>query len=87
MMTKAEITRALRLITSPAFKRDRGRLPIAVLANLAGLSRLTLYRARDGYVTDGVAELLSPLLEAILANDTRATRRQQRWMIEVSQDR
>ena len=47
---------------------------MSVIANLAGLSRLTLYRARDGYVTDGIAELLSPVLEAILANDTRAKR-------------
>ena len=74
MMTKAEVTRALRLVTSQEFRRQR-RFPIATLANLAGLSRMTLYRARDGYVPDRVADVLSPLLEAIAAApETSVTR-------------
>jgi hypothetical protein len=52
-----DIVRFLRLIGSPAC-RGAERVPLSIIANLTGLSRMTLYGARDGGpVSEDVAEL------------------------------
>jgi hypothetical protein len=52
----------LRLISSPAC-RGADRVPLAIVANMTGLSRQTLYRARDGrQVSADTAEVLTPLI-------------------------
>jgi hypothetical protein len=56
------IVRLLRLITSPAC-RDEKRVPLSATAAMCGVSRLTLYRARDsGRVSADTAELLTPIV-------------------------
>ena len=65
-MLPHEIQRALRLITSEAFRRER-YFPITALAGMSGLSRETIYQARNGNgITKRVAEALSPLLTDVL---------------------
>lgn len=82
MLSVYEIQHALRLITSPEFKRQ-GRFPIAVLAQLSGLSRQVIYRARDGYwITDRVTQVLSPLLKAIVSRELVARRGRWHWSVE-----
>src|SRR5215471_18474914 len=69
-MTPHEIQRALRLITS---KPQRQRFPITALAQLAGLSRETVYQARNGNgLTPRVVEVLWPLLRDILDGSLQA---------------
>jgi len=71
-MTPAEIQRALRLITS---KPQRQRFPITALAQLAGLSRETIYQARAGRgLTQRVVEALAPILASVLDGTLRARR-------------
>jgi len=82
-MQPHEIQRALRLITSTQFKRDR-RFPIAVLARLSGLSRAILYEARAGrYLTPRVIASLTPLLTAIIAGALRVERRERTWRVST----
>jgi hypothetical protein len=74
MLSAYEIQRSLRLITSASWKREK-RFPIALLANLAGVHRSSIYLARDGYyLTERVVAVLSPLLEAIVAGRLIAKR-------------
>lgn len=74
MLSPAEIQRALRLITSPEFKRAN-HFPITVLAHMCGLHRSSIYNARDGrHLTQRLAETLSPVLEDILAGKLQAQR-------------
>lgn len=67
------ITRWLRLIGSSACRGDK-RVPLAIVANLTGLSVRTLYRARDGAVTDDVAAILTPLIRQHEAGKLRLRR-------------
>jgi hypothetical protein len=72
-MTPREVQRALRLITSTEFRRQR-YFPISVLANMSGLSRECIYQARAGnLLTQRVVELLGPLLNDIIAGRMKAT--------------
>lgn len=80
-MTPHEIQRALRTITSRSFKRE-ARFPVAILAQLAGVHRATIYLARDGrMVTDRIAEALSPVLTAILNGQLTAKRGHRTWQV------
>jgi hypothetical protein len=67
------IVRFLRLIASSAC-RGSDRVPLSIIANLTGVSRLTLYRARDGHVTEETARLLSPLVRAYEAGKLKFRR-------------
>ena len=80
-MPPQEIVRALRLITSPEWKRTK-RIPITALANLAGLSRETIYQARNGKgLTQRVVETLAPLLRAVLNGDLEMIRGRFLWTV------
>ena len=68
-----QIVRFLRLIGSPACRGDK-RVPLAIIANLAGVSRLTLYRARDGRTSADTAEILTPIVRAFEAGKLRFRR-------------
>ena len=69
-MTAAEIQRALRLITS---KPQRQRFPVTTIAQLAGLSRETIYQARAGRgLTERVVEALAPVLRDVLTGSLQA---------------
>lgn len=71
-MTPHEVQRALRMITSPTWRRTK-RFPITVIANMSGLSRMTLYQARNGNrLTKHVVTVLSPILTDILAGKLKA---------------
>jgi len=82
-MKPHEIQRALRLITSNEFKRN-SRFPITVLAEMAGLSRTSIYRARNGtLLTNRVVTVLGPLLKDILSGCSIAYRG--RWLWSVAE--
>jgi hypothetical protein len=50
-------------------------VPLAIIANLTGLSRQTLYRARDGgQVSAETAEILTPLIRQYEAGKLRLRR-------------
>ncbi|MBO0710765.1 MAG: hypothetical protein J2P47_05735 [Acetobacteraceae bacterium] len=69
LLPAREIQRLLRLITSSEFKRNhrgRKRVAIAHIAAQCGLSRRSIYNARNGYVTERVQELLSELLPLLV---------------------
>jgi hypothetical protein len=68
-----QIVRFGRLINSP----DRGeqRVPLAIIANLTGVSHMTLYRTRfDGLVSAETTELLTPIVRAFEAGKLRFRR-------------
>ena len=76
-MSPADIQRALRWITSPESK-----FPLALVASLSGLSRMQLYRARDGNgITERVQSLLSPLLSDVLSGRVTAYRVRNEWRV------
>src|SRR5215471_8747278 len=78
-MTPHEIQRALRLITS---KPQRQRFPIETVAQLAGLSRETVYQARAGNgLTNRVVNALSPILTAIVTGELQAVRGRWLWTV------
>jgi hypothetical protein len=80
-MTPAEVQRALRSITSPAFQRKR-YFPVTVIAQMAGLSRETVRLARHGlWLTPRVVEALSPILSDVLAG--RLVARRNAWQVEA----
>jgi hypothetical protein len=50
-------------------------VPLSIIANLTGLSRMTLYRARDtGRVSADIAELLTPIVRAFEAGKLKFRR-------------
>lgn len=72
-MNASEVQRALRLITSASWKRTN-RFPITVLAAMSGLSRQTIYQARNGKgLTHRVVNVLSTPLRDILNGTLQAT--------------
>lgn len=80
-MSPSEVQRALRIITSPAWKRTK-RFPITVLANLANLSRETVYQARNGQgLTKRVVNVLSPLLTDIVSGRITAEQTGRTWSV------
>ena len=82
-MNASDVQRALRLITSPEFKRNN-RFPITVLANMSGLSRTAIYFARNGkLMTPRMIAVLSPLLTDILNGTSICFRG--RWLWSVKQ--
>lgn len=83
MLSPAEIQRALRLITSPEFKRSN-RFPMATIAQMAGVDRTSVYNARGGQlITPRIAAALSPILEAILAGKLRVERVNKHWQVKA----
>lgn len=71
-MTPAEVQRALRMVTSNEFRRDR-YFPVSVIANISGLSRECIYQARAGrLLTPRVVNVLSPILQDILSGKRKA---------------
>jgi predicted transcriptional regulator len=73
-MTGPEVQRALRLLTSPEYRRKH-HFPISVLANMSGLSRESIYQARNGnMLTPRVVTVLAPILKDIFAGKLIAKR-------------
>lgn len=63
LMSRAEIVRRLRLVTS---QRVRHRpLTMAAIAVRCGLSRMAVYRALNGEMSDLVVHLLSQVLSEL----------------------
>jgi hypothetical protein len=61
-LLRRRFSTSLRLITSPACRGEK-RVPLSLGANPTGLSRQTLYRARDGgQVTAETVKVLTPLI-------------------------
>jgi hypothetical protein len=48
VLPQRDILRFLRLITSPAYRREPERLPLSVVAAMCGVSRLALAAGRTG---------------------------------------
>ena len=67
LMTRDEIVRRLRLVTS---QRVRHRpLTMMMIASRCGLSRVAVYNARDGIMGDQVQYILSQVLREVPIND------------------
>jgi hypothetical protein len=89
LLTDAEIVRALRRFRYDPDFRGPKRVPIRVLAGLAGLSHMTLYEAmrpdlpmRPRRISGLTRIKLSGSLREILAGRLRFRRRRQVWEIE-----
>jgi hypothetical protein len=81
LLSKAEIVRALR-----RYSGDR-RVPLAVVASLAGLSRQTLYelmRGTSGVMTEATQARLSTAISEIEDGAVRIRRRGQRWEVDCA---
>lgn len=75
MLPGREIVRALRLITSPAYRREQGHIPMTVLAAMAGVDRTTLNWVRNEYRnTEDMRARLSPVIRAVLDGELRFRR-------------
>jgi hypothetical protein len=89
LLTDGEIVRALRRFRFDAEFREVKRVPIRVLAGLAGLSHQTLYQAMRPDLPMGPPKIstctrakLSGAITAILEGKLRFRRRNQVWEIE-----
>jgi len=83
-MAAADVVRYLRLLTSPQWKRTR-RFPVATIAQLAGVSRETVYQARRGNsLTPRVVAVLEPVLAAIVEGKVEVTRGRWYWSVKDS---
>jgi hypothetical protein len=91
LLSDAEIVRALRRFRyDPEFRRPK-RVPIRAVADLAGLSHMTVYEAmrpdlpqRPRRISELTRAKLSPTIIAILDGRLRFRRRKQVWTIEGS---
>ena len=89
LLSDAEIVRALRRFRYDPEFRGPKRVPIRVLAGLAGLSHMTLYEAmrpdlpaRPRRISELTRIKLSGAIREILAGRLRFRRRRQVWEIE-----
>ena len=89
LLTDAEIVRALRRFRYDPEFRGPKRVPVRVLAGLAGLSHMTLYEAmrpdlptRPKRISELTRIKLSGAIREILAGRLRFRRRRQVWEIE-----
>jgi hypothetical protein len=75
VLPQRDILRFLRLITSPAYRREPQRLPLSVVAAMCNVSRLALYRIIWlDRVSDEMAEVLTPIVRAYEAGKLRCRR-------------
>ena len=91
LLTDAEIVRALRRFRFDPEFRGPKRVPIRVLAGLAGLSHMTLYEAmrpdlpaRPRRISELTRIKLSGAIREILGGGLRFRRRRQVWEIDGS---
>jgi hypothetical protein len=92
LLTDAEIVRALRRFRYDSEFRGPKRVPIRVLADLIGVSRMTIYevmrpdlRTRSkGMISERTRAKLSPAIAAILDGRLRFRRTKHLWEIEGS---
>jgi hypothetical protein len=97
LLTDAEIVRALRRFRYDPEFRGPKRVPFRVLAELTGLSHVTLYEAmrpdmpmrpnlplRPGRISELTRAKVSPAIAAILEGQLRFRRRKQIWVVEGS---
>ena len=91
LLADAEIVRALRRFRYDPDFRGPKRVPIRVLAGLAGLSHMTLYEAmrpdlptRPRRISELTRIKLSGAIREILAGQLRFVRRRQVWEIDGS---
>jgi hypothetical protein len=91
LLRDAEIVRALRRFRYDPDFRGPKRVPIRVLAGLAGLSHMTLYEAmrpdlpmRPRRISELTRIKLSGAIREILAGQLRFVRRRQVWEIDGS---
>jgi len=88
LLTDAEIARALRRFRYDPEFRGLKRIPIRAVADLAGLSHMTLYEAmrpdlptRPRRISEFTRAKLSPIVTAILEGRTHFRRKGKVWMI------
>jgi hypothetical protein len=82
IMSREEIIRALRLVTSSVVEPGRARVPLSALAAMAGVSRQMLDRVRSGEITPEMQTVLSPLLRSALKGEIVCSRHGQDWEVE-----
>jgi hypothetical protein len=75
VLPQRDILRFLRLMTSPAYRREPQRLPLSVVAAMCGVSGLALYRIMWlDRVSDEMAAVLTPIVRAHAAGKLRCRR-------------